>query len=445
MGASPCIPDYSHTSTSLLHFKSNDKRVTSMNPTLRVFLAGVIFSVLMGACAQAITPTPTLEPTPFDRMGTLTPSTPPVASELTESTCDDPFEGETVRFTTSFWPDTDFCQHSVPYAEILAGGALPPDGIPAIDQPRFESLDEGDGWLGDDWPVIVYENNGDARAYPLAILTWHEIINDDVGGEPIAITFCPLCNASIAFSRLLPDGTTLSFGTSGNLRNSDLIMYDRETQSWWQQFTGEAIVGTLTGTRLTIRPSQIVSWAAFKQAFPEGRVLSRDTGHSRAYGQNPYPGYDSIHNSPFFPVAGEDERLALMERVVGILVEDRGFAYPFDSLSTQRVVNDTPGGTPVVVLWSPGTLSALDSSSMQNSRMVGSAAAYEATLDGQLLTFEPDGEALFRDQETGSRWTIFGRAVDGELEGSRLTPIPSGVYLWFAWAAFQPDTVIWQP
>ena len=210
------------------------------------------FSLLLAACATAVvpgavsdsgTPTATVEPNPQaidpTRIATDQPDG-PLADK-------DPFAGVRLRFNTAYWPDTDFTIHSVDYDEIISGGP-PPDGIPAIDNPVFESVNEADMWLGEDWPVMLFELNDDARAYPLAVLIHHEIVNDVVDGRPVALTFCPLCNATIAFDRAFPDGTLLDFGTTGNLRNSDLVMYDRQTKSWWQQFAGEAIVGELTGT-----------------------------------------------------------------------------------------------------------------------------------------------------------------------------------------------------
>ena len=191
---------------------------------------------------------------------------------------------------------TDFSRHSVPYSEILSGG-VPRDGIAPLDDPKFTTPDDADQWLGDQEPVIAFESNGDVRAYPLQILIWHEIVNDVVGGVPVAVTFCPLCNTAIVFERTL-EGVVYDFGTSGKLRNSDLIMWDRQTESWWQQFTGEAIVGELTGKKLMFLSGPIIAWSDFKSANPEAKVLSRDTGFSRPYGQNPYGGYDQADNHP---------------------------------------------------------------------------------------------------------------------------------------------------
>lgn len=225
---------------------------------------------------------------------------------------------------------------------------------------------------------MVVERKGDARAYPLRILIWHEIVNDVVGSELLAVTFCPLCNAAIAFRRRV-GGRVLDFGTTGKLRYSDLVMYDRQTESWWQQMTGEAIVGRLTGTRLEPVPAQMASWRDFAQAHPRGRVLNQDTGYRRLYGRNPYVGYDDVRSSPFLYDGPRDGRLRPMERV-----------------------------------------------------------------DGRQLTFR-FREGRFEDREAGSRWNLFGQAVQGPLRGRRMAPVVHGTYFWFAWAVFRPDTRVVQP
>lgn len=356
-----------------------------------------------------------------------------------EADCEDPFGGERVQFATRFWEGrTNFCKHSVPYSQFQSGGP-PPDAIPAIDTPSFEDVAAADEWLEDDWPVMFFEHNGEGRAYPLAILIWHEIVNDTVGGEPVALTFCPLCNATIAFNRTLPDGTVLDFGTTGNLRNSDLVMYDRQTYSWWQQFTGEAIVGDLTGTQLEFLPSQIIAWEDYKQSHPQGVVLSRETGHIRTYGSNPYAGYDSVNGSPFFPVAGGDDRLSALERVVAIELDGVHVVYPFSALEELRVVNDEIAGQPVVVFWESGTKSTFGN----NGPDVGSTGVFLREFEGQLLTFEVAGDSEgFVDAETGTRWNLLGEAVGGPLEGAQLVRIISAEHFWFAWAAFRPESEI---
>ena len=184
----------------------------------------------------------------------------------------------------------------IPLDEVIAGGP-PPDGIPPIDKPVFVSPAAADAWLKPTEPVLGLRVGSDARAYPLQILIWHEIVNDVVGGRPVVVTFCPLCNAGLVFDRVA-SGTTLDFGTSGKLWKSDLLMYDRETHSLWSQMEGRAVVGARAGARLTPLPANTLAYEDFKQAYPGGRVLSRETGVSRAYGRNPYEGYASLGATP---------------------------------------------------------------------------------------------------------------------------------------------------
>ncbi len=363
---------------------------------------------------------------------------PPIRAQ---STCEDPFaDAGGLQFSTVHWDKTDFCQHSVPYDEIRSGGP-PPDGIPPIDAPRFESIENAASWLQPQSPVIALSINGEARAYPLAVLIWHEIANDTVGGVPVAVTFCPLCNSSVVFDRRV-EGETLRFGVSGNLRNSDLIMWDDRTQSWWQQFTGEAIVGEYTGAQLELVPSLVVSFEQFAEQHPDGVVLSRDTGASRSYGVNPYAGYDSL-SSPFLFDGQLDDRLPATERVLAGVIGGESIAYPFSILSEQRVINDTIGGEEVVAIWQPGSVSALDESTIDASRDVGMAALYNRELDGRVLDFGVDGAGAIRDDQTGSAWNIFGTATEGELSGSQLRQELAYPHFWFAWAAFQPDTGVY--
>ena len=175
--------------------------------------------------------------------------------------------------------------HTVSFGEILSGG-VPRDGIPPLDNPTFTSVEDANNWLEDLEPVISLEVNGEAKAYPLQILIWHEIVNDEIGGIPVSATFCPLCNSAIVFDRRL-DGVVHDFGVSGKLRNSDLIMWDRQTETWWQQLTGDGIVGELAGKKLTFIPATIISWADFKAAHPDALVLDKKTGFDRSYGENP--------------------------------------------------------------------------------------------------------------------------------------------------------------
>jgi hypothetical protein len=343
-------------------------------------------------------------------------------------------------FATAEWR-TDFAEHSLPLEEFQSGGP-PKDGIPAIDRPRFVSTGEADRFLAELEPVAVLELGGAARAYPLQILVWHEIVNDEIDGRPVAVTYCPLCNSTVAFSREV-DGRTLDFGTTGMLRNSDLVMYDRQTESWWQQLTADAVVGELTGTKLRVLPSQILSWSEFRRLHPDGEVLSRDTDVSRPYGRNPYTAYDQPDTQPFLFSGEADDSLPPKERVAAVTTPDgEAVVYPFERLAAEAPVNDSIDGRPIVVLFDPDVASALDASSIASGREVGAAAVFERTVGGRTLTFETSaGSGEVRDRETGSTWDLSGRATGGPLAGERLRQVPHDDQFWFALAAFyeHPD------
>jgi len=392
-----------------------------------------------GKSVDETTPNPTVIQETFseDNIVTDASETPSAPKVLPDFLPDEPPpSGAESQFTT------DFSKHTVPYTDILSGGP-PKDGIPAIDNPIFISVDEADQFLEDIEPVIFFKIGDEARAYPLQIMTWHEILNDVVDGNPVTVTFCPLCNTAIAFDRNF-DGQVLDFGTTGRLRFSNLIMYDRQTETWWQQATGGGIAGEYAGQQLTFLPASIIGWGEFKGNFPEGQVLSRETGFQREYGRNPYAGYDNINNSPFLFRGPETPGvLPAMARVLTVELNSDAVAYPYEVLQEQGAINDTVAESEIVIFWQPGTASALDASRIAEGQDVGAGASFSREVDGQILTFSSDGEKITDDQ-TGSEWDVFGRAVSGELAGTQLEPIVSVNHFWFSWAAFKPETRVYQ-
>lgn len=292
------------------------------------------------------------------------------------------------------WPKTDFSKHSVPFDEIFSGGP-PKDGIPSIDDPKFVPVDEADDLI-DTEPVIGFGVGDDVRAYPLRILTWHEIVNDVVGDVPVAVTFCPLCNAAIVFDRRV-DGQVLEFGTTGKLRHSDLVMYDRQSESWWQQFTGEAIVGSMLGARLTVLPARLESFARFKARAPGGKVQVPSVEGMRAYGRNPYAGYDSAAR-PFLYGGAMPEGIAPLARVVS--VDGRAWSL---ALVREKGRIETDDG--LVITWMPGQNSALDNQVIAEGTDVGNVVVQRRSKKG-------------------------------------LEDVPYGVDFAFAFHAFNPEAVI---
>jgi hypothetical protein len=324
---------------------------------------------------------------------------------------------------------------------------IPRNGIPAIDDPVFITPGEAH-WLDQREPVISLEIDGEARAYPLQIMTWHEIVNDVIGGTPVAVTFCPLCNTAIAYERPGIDGEITTFGTSGKLINSNLVMYDRATESLWPQVTGVALTGPQEGQSLGRIPAQIVSWADFQRAYPNGTVLSRDTGHDRRYGDNPYPGYDEVGKAPFLYSGEVDGRLAAVERVLGVSVGDEVVAFPYFRLQQLAegglsIVQTKIASEPVVVFWKAGAVSALDETRIAASRDVGAGAAFSRKLGADILSFTVERRRIL-DVSTRTSWDIFGRGVAGRLKGERLETLNMTDSFWFDWAAFHPDTRVWR-
>lgn len=321
---------------------------------------------------------------------------------------------------------------------------LPRDAIPAIDDPRFGSVVEARQEMAPDERVLGLVINGDARAYPINILSSHEVVNDVVGGEPVAITWCPLCYTALTFSRrIAPRDRPLTFGVSGRLLHNTLIMYDRETESLWSQLYGAAIDGPLAGETLAVFPSRHLDWETWAREHPGSRVLSKSlTCEQFACSQfagSPGAGYGvdryaSYYNSPEEGVVDaqiprEGELDSRKRRVLGVRVGGRAIAYPYGLLREEPVVNDTVGGVPVLVWFDPDS---------------ESGAAYLREADGRALTFErKPGEPveIVVDRETGSRWDASrGRAVSGPLQGQRLDALVSTPAFEFGWFGYFPES-----
>lgn len=277
----------------------------------------------------------------------------------------------------------DISNASVPVSEILSGGP-PRDGIPAIDRPKFVTARKA-GFLKDDDRVLGLYHKGIARAYPIRILNWHEIVNDTIAGEPVAVSFCPLCGTGTAFGAM--DGKAKTFGVSGLLYNSDLLLYDRETESLWSQILAAAIAGPLRGERLTLLPLEHTTWLDWRKRYPETGVLSTGTGFHRDYNHTPYAGYENSEGL-YFPVSRLDPRYHAKEQVIGVEIGGRFKVYPFSELArTSGEVIDEINGAKIIIRYDKAHRSA--------------------------------------------------QIFDGE---NRL--IPSITAFWFAWMAFHPDSEV---
>lgn len=309
------------------------------------------------------------------------------------------FAAEPPRDWARAWPDTDFSRSAVSFDEILSGGP-PKDGIPALSGPSFHAVMEEKDLHPREAVIAVLLSGSEepARAYPVRFLMWHEIVNDQIGEAPLAVTYCPLCNSSVVFDRRL-DEQVLEFGVTGKLRHSDMVMYDRQTESWWQQFTGEAIVGELTGAELTAIPSLLQSWSAFKAAHPKGLVMTRPSGYSRSYGANPYVGYDGGGWPFLYRGESPPHDIAPLARV--IRVGDR--AWLMSRLAEAGALTEDG----LRLTWSEGQASALDRRSLGNGREVGDIEVRDADT-GELVVFEVTFAFAFHAFHPDGRWMLGG-------------------------------------
>jgi hypothetical protein len=317
---------------------------------------------------------------------------------------------------------TNGLKHIVPLDKIRGGGP-PKDGIPSIDNPKFVRLTESDFMSSSDI-VIGLEINGEAKAYPLFILVWHEIVNDNVGGTPVAVTYCPLCFTNQVFKRII-DGQEVEFGTSGKLYNSNLVMYDRMTDSYWSQALGLAITGKLSGQKLEIIPFDVISWVDWSSLHPETLVLTTDTGYTRAYAVDPYGDY---YTDPriIFPVDNEDDRMHPKEIILGFSQDDTYKAYKQIDVESAVVVNDYINQTPIVLF----------------SQYAGNSRAFDRTISGQVLEFEFSNNKI-TDLQTGSIWNYDGSAISGDMLGEQMKRMPFNPGFWFEWIAFHPETEVY--
>lgn len=307
---------------------------------------------------------------------------------------------------------TDTSNVSIPLDELWI--FLKRDKIPPIDDPVFYSETEASGVFFENEPVVAVVQGDIDKAYPLIIMTYHELLNDRSGDVYFSVNYCPLCNSAVVFNRRLEhlgEAFLIDFGTSGMLRKSNLVMWDRQTETWWQQITGTGLAGKLAGVELDMLPCQIISASDFFESFPRGLILSTNTGHNRKYGVNPYENYDDIGTSkPRLFDQEPDQRLPAMERVVHIFGKRTPKIYPLSLMREEQVINDSHEGLEVVVFFKDGTVSILDNKQISESKTIGSVTVYSPIFDGQKLIFKP---------------VVYGN------------------HFAFAWLAFYPETVIY--
>lgn len=316
-----------------------------------------------------------------------------------------------------------------------------PNGIKPIDDPIFIPGEEAHYYLSDHDPVIVVKLNGEVRAYPIEVLMHHEVVHDVIQHVPILVTYCPYTDTSYVFRRII-DGNELEFGISGIVRHSNLVLYDFETHSLWQQITGLSVVGDYCGRTLELIPNQVISFKDFYTTYPAGLVLSRHTSMDYPYGTNPYVHYDDLTNHPMFYHGEIDQRLPAMLRVLGIKIGHQATAYPHSLLQNIPILYDHINQMEFVVFYQKGIHSPLDSAILNQGKKIGSACVFSPYIDGIKLSFIKNSQNKIIDLNTNSEWSILGKAISGPLSGASLMPIPHTNTFWFAWSSFYPFTNI---
>jgi len=318
----------------------------------------------------------------------------------------------------------------IPKNEVKDGGPGK-DGIPALENPAFTAPSSA-SYLTENDLILGYISGSTAKAYPHPILDWHEIINDNINGLPIAITYCPLTGTGIGWDRQV-QGSTTTFGVSGLLYNSNLIPYDRATNSNWSQMRLDCVNGDLIETKAITYQLVETSWKTWKEMYPNSTVVSENTSYNRNYGNYPYGDYKTNQSKLLFPVSNTDSRLPNKERVHGILVNGNAKVYSIDLFSnTVKVIEDNFKSIQIVIA---------------GNKTKNFIVSFKRKLsDGTSLTFEAVQDSLpviLRDNE-GSRWDVFGNGVSGPRMGEKLTATTSFMGYWFAWAAFYPDVEIYK-
>ncbi len=346
---------------------------------------------------------------------------------------------------------TDTTKHTINLSELMV--VLPPGSFPKLDYPKFIGKYEGLKSFFKREPVMSVEINGEAKAYPLNMLSIHEISNDTLSGVPIVASYCPLCNSGLIFDRRLNfkgRNYLLEFAVSGMLRNSDMVMYDKQTESWWQQLMGASIVGKLAGAELKVIPSLIISVQEFFDRYPNGKILSKKSGDAESqkyYGTNFYKKYDDISGTPykrFFNSKNIDPRLPALERIVNVSVKGKYIIYPFSVISKKGVINDSFKSKDIVIFFKTGTVSILDKKDISKSKDVGSVTVFSPVVNNMKLSFAKKDDKIV-DTKTNSVWDITGKCIKGKLAGSQLAIEPYSTHFAFAWLAFHPESVIYKP
>lgn len=342
---------------------------------------------------------------------------------------------------------TDTAKHTSAFADLHI--AAEKDAIRTLDFPEFIAKDHPQNTYYEYEPAIVINFGGEARAYPLSVLTLFELANDSIGGKQVMVTFCPMCHAALVYNRSIKTTAgekTFTFGVSGLLMHNDMVMYDHQTETWWEQLMGSGIAGEYSGKSLRMLPALLISVKDFFDRFPQGKILSPEALNTYMKTHRHRPYHHLEHKGPlshsYYLPEKTDPRLPPQEHVLDIRVEGHDRIYPFSALAKAQVVSETVGETPVVIFYHEETVSVLDKDDLQEAKRIGSATVYERKLNGTAYTFKKSGN-YFQDEQTGSSWDITGLCREGQLKGQQLTMVPHSNHFAFAYLAFYPDAEIY--
>ncbi len=344
--------------------------------------------------------------------------------------------------------NTDTSKHDVNLADLYI--AAPKDEIPTLDHPKFIKRHDKAFHYFNHEPVIAVHFNGRSKAYPLSILTLFELANDSLDGQEMMVTFCPMCNAALVYNRRVKTAAgskLLHFGISGLLMHNDMVMYDKETQSWWEQLMGSAIVGEYTGTTLDIMPSMLISVQDYFDRFPDGEILSPEVGGILQKHTKHRPFHHAYHNKKTFDTAffipeKIDPRLPPLERVLDIHVHDHITIYPFAEMAKHHVLNQAFEGLRFVIFHHGNVVTVLDDDKISHSKKIGAATAFRSVLGSDTFTFKKHG-IHFKDDQTGSIWDITGYCHEGPKKGKQLHLLPHSNHFAFVFLAFFPESKIY--
>jgi hypothetical protein len=336
---------------------------------------------------------------------------------------------------------TNTTKKSIELDELLVVGTV--EKTLSIDFPEFLDFSKADKAYLPNEPVLVVEIKGETKAYPLSILIYHQVINDEIKYIPFCVTFCTTTNSVLVYNRRYSHNDKeymLKFGSSGMYRKGNMVLFDRNTETWWQQLTGEAIVGEMHGKTLERYPSVILPYKEYKTNYPNGIVLNPKTGFKHKYGETSLPNYENKIR-PLYITDSVDLRINPMEKIVVTSFNENAKVYPLSKVLNEAVINDNQNDSAIVIFYKKGMLSVLDKEKLSEANDNGIVTVFSRKLNEQTLEFYQEN-GRFYDKQTNSEWNISGWCVEGELKNQQLKKVPYFTPFSFVWFGFNPKSIV---